>query len=1079
MNACCAAGCVLLSAAALDACSLPPGVAELQQTHVPGVAAGFDAFLLDACSDVALQVRELLDAAPLDDADDGFDDRDYVAPAGDEPAAGEEEEEAAPTEPSCGDRPSDAADRPSDSGDDEEAARRRSAALSRRARSSLWLGSRPSRSSTPHRTSMDESALLAMDAAAADARDAQLVREQSLRHFCAQLLRASGTTLAHVALSARGRPAVATAACALSTLYATLLQAYARRARLPLGMSWERGCIGVLTLSSVLMALNVIHYMLQHAPDSCPGMLRSQCVRAYFRLLHAPVLPFVWVAAQLPPQHVFAGEVARSGAYVAAALAVAARAGELTWRYAAAVRLEGACCTLAVPIVVSLLSAAPETVSELLLNVETCPAPLRRGRDAALRWGAAARRRCLPRDGKVADLLDMQSKLTVRLALLLASAGVASGRATVPHASSVLMLVIAVVISSSAYVKLRPSSAAALSLLAAQLAKEARERSLDILRARLDASTSAGAAAGGNEAANLRDGCEALLALLPSTCAVAIGTFAEGAGSDVLAALECAARGDDMVLPLEESLPASVGACASGGASGRAFLDSSVWRVCGSAGREAGCPLDSAACADGLAACADWRAAVQAGLPTSRAITLPVNAGPVLVGFITLHFDLFRSAAPPSSSMPSSPSSSAMLSPADTQSLKAVSEAVAAAVFVRRAFATNRDAFAAGLRAAGVPEDVSSSQAQRQHRGSSPTRRLDALTARAQAAAVAAAARFSPEEDAAALEALDASADADAALLAEWGLDAWTLPDAELQRLFSSMMHALGLFRAFAMSPRAFDALFMPQVAARMSAACNAFHNFRHVFMVTHQVYLFLTQSALRRTRLRDVDVLALMLSAICHDLEHGGFTNAYLVNSGAPLARLYNDASCNENHHCAVAFELLEEAGLLAGLGSRDARAFRKLVVGAILSTDMACHKDLLARVASRLADEAAAAAAAEQAQQAAAHHGGGGSSLEDEVQQVAFVSFVLHCADLCCPLLPPPLSRRISGDLSREFEAQAAAERAAHLPVSVMEAPTELAKAKMEIGFLGARLRRASFVGRQRARACLACVRACAQRV
>ncbi len=63
-----------------------------------------------------------------------------------------------------------------------------------------------------------------------------------------------------------------------------------------------------------------------------------------------------------------------------------------------------------------------------------------------------------------------------------------------------------------------------------------------------------------------------------------------------------------------------------------------------------------------------------------------------------------------------------------------------------------------------------------------------------------------------------------------------------------------------------------------------------------------------------------------------------------------------------------------------------------------------------------------------------------------------MLHCADLSCPLLPPALSQRVAGDLSREFAAQADRERAAGQPVTVMEAATELAKAKMEAGFLGA---------------------------
>ncbi len=64
--------------------------------------------------------------------------------------------------------------------------------------------------------------------------------------------------------------------------------------------------------------------------------------------------------------------------------------------------------------------------------------------------------------------------------------------------------------------------------------------------------------------------------------------------------------------------------------------------------------------------------------------------------------------------------------------------------------------------------------------------------------------------------------------------------------------------------------------------------------------------------------------------------------------------------------------------------------------------------------------------------------------------VAFLLHCADLCTPLLPPPASARVCDDLAREFTAQAERERAAGLPVTVMLAPDALAQAKMELGFI-----------------------------
>ena len=79
------------------------------------------------------------------------------------------------------------------------------------------------------------------------------------------------------------------------------------------------------------------------------------------------------------------------------------------------------------------------------------------------------------------------------------------------------------------------------------------------------------------------------------------------------------------------------------------------------------------------------------------------------------------------------------------------------------------------------------------------------------------------------------------------------------------------------------------------------------------------------------LDVLALLLAALCHDLEHPGTTNAFQVNTGSVLAQRYNDASVLENHHCHLCFQLLESTRLLAALSVKRRKTLRSLIVGAI----------------------------------------------------------------------------------------------------------------------------------------------------
>lgn len=60
-------------------------------------------------------------------------------------------------------------------------------------------------------------------------------------------------------------------------------------------------------------------------------------------------------------------------------------------------------------------------------------------------------------------------------------------------------------------------------------------------------------------------------------------------------------------------------------------------------------------------------------------------------------------------------------------------------------------------------------------------------------------------------------------------------------------------------------------------------------------------------SRLGKLEVLILLVSCICHDLDHPGYNNIYQINARTELALRYNDISPLENHHCSIAFRLFE----------------------------------------------------------------------------------------------------------------------------------------------------------------------------
>ena len=133
--------------------------------------------------------------------------------------------------------------------------------------------------------------------------------------------------------------------------------------------------------------------------------------------------------------------------------------------------------------------------------------------------------------------------------------------------------------------------------------------------------------------------------------------------------------------------------------------------------------------------------------------------------------------------------------------------------------------------------------------------------------------------DAAALDALDdespptdATSRGGGGASAAWAFDAWALTPAARARLPALLLHKAGVLTRFRIPPTAVHAL-AADVAAHMGDS-NPFHNHGHVLMVMNAAAQLLEASGLRlrghgATRLKGTDALALLLAALCHDLEH------------------------------------------------------------------------------------------------------------------------------------------------------------------------------------------------------------------
>ncbi|GAA6048229.1 hypothetical protein JCM3770_006493 [Rhodotorula araucariae] len=256
--------------------------------------------------------------------------------------------------------------------------------------------------------------------------------------------------------------------------------------------------------------------------------------------------------------------------------------------------------------------------------------------------------------------------------------------------------------------------------------------------------------------------------------------------------------------------------------------------------------------------------------------------------------------------------------------------------------------------------------------------------------------------------------------------------------------------------------------------ARNGYHNFNHAADVTQACYSFLVRMGLapplfllceddydanlgegrrkwRRNRaveeggmgelLRPMDVFALMVACIGHDVGHPGLTNAYMVNARAPVAQIYDDKSILENFHTVTLTHMLRRHGfdyLLGGdfgyLGDQ-ATPFRKIVEASILATDMSRHFAFVSQITDM------------------GKRGAGKRNSKDlETDRLLLCSGLIKCADISNPTRPHRISRVWAAALQEEWAVQASIETSFGLPVTVMTQDPNDAKAQArgQVGFI-----------------------------
>lgn len=161
----------------------------------------------------------------------------------------------------------------------------------------------------------------------------------------------------------------------------------------------------------------------------------------------------------------------------------------------------------------------------------------------------------------------------------------------------------------------------------------------------------------------------------------------------------------------------------------------------------------------------------------------------------------------------------------------------------------------------------------------------------------------------------------------EWSVDYWAMtPQDEITLLINSL-HLLDVFDNVTIAPGVLLHFFQ-EVKANYRAI--PFHNFHHGMSTLHYTFKMIEVAKLSE-HLGHAEMFAMLMAALCHDVDHRGYNNAFEIMTRSELALRYNDSSPLENHHCARTFELAlnkDECNFFQDLDQGNYNLIRKRMI-------------------------------------------------------------------------------------------------------------------------------------------------------
>ena len=191
----------------------------------------------------------------------------------------------------------------------------------------------------------------------------------------------------------------------------------------------------------------------------------------------------------------------------------------------------------------------------------------------------------------------------------------------------------------------------------------------------------------------------------------------------------------------------------------------------------------------------------------------------------------------------------------------------------------------------------------------------------------------------------------------------------------------------------------------------NPYHNSVHSADVTQAMACFIIEPSIIKY-LKPCEIMAALIAAVCHDIDHPGLNEKFLVATSSHLAGLYENSSVLENHHWRSALSILWESGFAQQMRDEDRLEMEEIIKELILATDISRQPEFLSLLRQ--------------------YQDTGEIDLSLKKYRYFILQIALKCADISNPCRSWNISRLWSYRACEEFFRQGDQERKLGLPLT-----------------------------------------------